>query len=204
MIRQSLKRERRRFTAKRLFVGRTFLSVFASLHGRTGMSVLRHNNALTHQALMRCRMPSPNGNAGLHVRWEKAGLVLDALPIPWNADAVLVEANVRLPRGNTEKTDFALRLGEEASPLPAELIVRGEGRALSRILFRLPVPAQSARTRVHWREHPLGEIEIPVLERQAILDSLALELPSIHVTLGTSTVACGAFVGVWWRRLPTE
>ena len=34
---------------------------------------------------------------GLHVRYEKAGLIFDALPIPWNADAVIVEANVRVP-----------------------------------------------------------------------------------------------------------
>src|SRR5450755_2014398 len=58
-------------------------------------------------------LPTSNagGPAGLHVRYEKAGLILDALPIPWNADAVIVEANVRLPKGSPrEKQDFTLRL----------------------------------------------------------------------------------------------
>ena len=54
--------------------------------------------------------PAPTGNAGLHVRYEKAGLILDALPVPFNADAVIVEANVRLPKKTPRvKADFTLR-----------------------------------------------------------------------------------------------
>ena len=33
----------------------------------------------------------------LHYSYEKAGLTLHDQPIPWNAEAVLVEALVRLP-----------------------------------------------------------------------------------------------------------
>ena len=46
----------------------------------------------------------------LHYSYEKAGLTLHDQPIPWNAEAVLVEASVRLPpSGSRRKTDFHLR-----------------------------------------------------------------------------------------------
>ena len=34
----------------------------------------------------------------MHYSYEKAGLTLHDQPIPWNAEAVLVEALLRLPR----------------------------------------------------------------------------------------------------------
>ena len=33
----------------------------------------------------------------LHFSYEKAGLIVHDQPIPWNAEAVLVEATLRLP-----------------------------------------------------------------------------------------------------------
>src|ERR1051325_3643822 len=111
---------------------------------------------------------SNSHNAGLHVRWEKAGLVLDALPIPWNADAVIGEALVRLPaKAPCAKGDFTLRLGEHEAP--AELVVRGERRAPLRVLFRVPAPMQSCTARVFWREHALGQVEMPMIAKTAFV-----------------------------------
>src|SRR5437868_12927995 len=101
--------------------------------------------------------------AGLHVRYEKAGLILDALPIPWNADAAIVEATVRLPaNAPREKQDFTLRIGADASAAHAELIA-GTGEGSSRVFFRIPAPAQTCMAAVSWREHALGQVELPIL-----------------------------------------
>src|ERR1700680_4522204 len=57
------------------------------------------------------RTSGPQSQA-LHFSYEKSGLTLDSLPIPWNAEAVVVEANVRLSAAAArQKGDFRLRLG---------------------------------------------------------------------------------------------
>jgi hypothetical protein len=133
-------------------------------------------------------------NAGLHVRYEKAGLVLDALPIPWNADAVIIEANVRLPKGAPrQKQDFALRLAN-GQPVPAELIVPGNKREPIRILFRVPPPPQTCQARVFWRDRPLGEAELPIVTAAEFAKALALQMPTAHVVLAGQTAAGRTFV----------
>ncbi len=133
-------------------------------------------------------------NAGLHVRYEKAGLVLDALPIPWNADAVIVEALVRLPAGAPrEKQDFALHLGK-GPPVAAELVVQEKKHEPIRVLFRVPAPPQTCSARVFWREHSLGEIELPIVTAAEFATALSLQMPTVHVALAGETVACRTFV----------
>ena len=47
----------------------------------------------------------------LHYSFEKAGLVLHDQPVPWNAEAVIVEALVNLPDGALgRKAEFSLRM----------------------------------------------------------------------------------------------
>ncbi|MBI3822059.1 MAG: hypothetical protein HY289_05185 [Planctomycetes bacterium] len=136
-------------------------------------------------------LPTTN-TAGLHVRYEKAGLILDALPIPWNADAVIVEANVRLPaRAPREKHDFTLRTADDGPTLHAELIAT---QTPTRVFFRIPVPLQTCSAHVHWREHSLGQIELPILAASEFLEAIALDTPALHVVLGDRTVACQSFV----------
>ena len=49
----------------------------------------------------------------LHYSYEKAGLTLHEQPVPWNAEAVLVEALLRLPESaGRRKADFHLRVPE--------------------------------------------------------------------------------------------
>ena len=72
----------------------------------------------------------------LHYSYEKAGLTLHDQPIPWNAEAVLVEALVRLPTtGPRRKTDFQLRIGRQ-EPLNPELMRKEENEDRHRA--RLP------------------------------------------------------------------
>ena len=41
----------------------------------------------------------------LHYSVEKAGLVLHDQPVPWNAEAILVEANLHLPSADLRRPD---------------------------------------------------------------------------------------------------
>ncbi len=145
---------------------------------------------------------STTRNAGLHVRYEKAGLVLDALPIPWNADAVIVEANVLLPANAArDKHDFTLCLVADGPSMPAELIVPGKKMAPVRVLFRVPTPAQSSTAHVSWREHALGQVEMPIIAKAAFVDGVGVELASVHALLGADTVAGRAFVNTQVKHL---
>src|SRR5256885_14963353 len=77
----------------------------------------------------------------LHFSYEKAGLTVHDQPIPWNAEAVLVEALVRLPVGRS-LADFQLRIDNQPL-LTAESIRRDEADDRYHLFFRLPPPAQS-------------------------------------------------------------
>ena len=77
----------------------------------------------------------------LHFSYEKAGLILHDQPIPWNAEAVLVEASLRLPPSATRrKAEFTLRLPGQP-PLPPESLNRLESEPCHRLNFRFFHPA---------------------------------------------------------------
>jgi len=89
----------------------------------------------------------------LHYSYEKAGLVLHDQPIPWNAEAVLVEAQLRLPSATSRrKADFLLRLpGQE--PIIAEQLRRLENDERYRVSFRLPPPGVTVAAEILFRDH---------------------------------------------------
>ncbi len=137
------------------------------------------------------------GNAGLHVRYEKAGLIFDALPIPWNADAVIVEANVKLPaKAPRLKQDFTLRFADGSLPAVAELVHESEKSAALRVFFRIGVPGRDTAAEFFWREHALGRVELPILSATTFKEEIALTMPALHVGFGEQTAACRGFVGV--------
>ena len=149
-------------------------------------------------------LPTSNaaGSAGLHVRYEKAGLILDSLPIPWNADAVIVEANVRLPKGAArEKQDFTLRTSADGPTVNAELIAQQSKKTALRVFFRIPVPGQSCLVQVSWREHSLGQVELPIIAQAAFDEGFSIEMPALHVVLGDRTVACQTVVAAQAKSL---
>jgi hypothetical protein len=137
----------------------------------------------------------------MHHSYEKGGLVIDEQPIPWNADAVVVECLARLPGTSVRrKEDFLLRIpGRE--PVPLDTLRRDEAQERYRLFFRLPPPPQTTNAEVVWRHHRLGEMTLPVVGRDEFLHKLALQLPTLAVRLGEQTVACQAFVATQCRGL---
>src|SRR5439155_9573063 len=71
----------------------------------------------------------------LHFGYEKAGLTLLDPAIPWNADAVFVEASLKPAGTNQRKADFTLRLPLGES-IPAESLRSEEGGERHRVVFR--------------------------------------------------------------------
>jgi hypothetical protein len=138
---------------------------------------------------------------GLHFSYEKAGLTLENQPVPWNAEAVLVEAILRLPAASgRSKSDFLLRLPGE-QPVPAETLRREEAEDRCRLFFRIPVPAQTVTAELLWKTHRLGQLSLPVLPREEFLQRLSLQMPTLSVVLGEQTVACQTFVATQCRGL---
>jgi hypothetical protein len=141
------------------------------------------------------RNSGPQSQA-LHFSYEKSGLTVDNQPIPWNAEAVLVEANVRLSASVArQKEDFRLRLGGPAGPACAPEVLRQEpGEPQARLFFRLNVPKQSTTAELTWRDRTLGQITLPMIGLEEFVRQLSVQMPTAHVRLGEQTVACQAFV----------
>src|SRR5229473_2224587 len=72
----------------------------------------------------------------LHFSYEKAGLTIHDQPIPWSAEAVLVEALLRLAaNAPRHKTDFTLRLpGQDL--IQADNLRRQDSDDRHRVSFR--------------------------------------------------------------------
>jgi hypothetical protein len=137
----------------------------------------------------------------MHYSYEKAGLVIDSQPIPWNADTVVVECLARLPvSASRRKEDFLLRI-PGAEPIALDTLRREENQERHRLFFRFPPPRQSTNAEVVWRHHRLGELTLPILARDEFVQKLALQHPTLSVQLGANTVACQAFVSTQCRGL---
>jgi hypothetical protein len=130
----------------------------------------------------------------LHYSFEKAGLTLHDQPVPWNAEAVLVEALLCLrTTAARRKGDFQLRIpGME--PVTPESLRRDEANEVHRLFFRIPPPRQSATATVVWRNHTLGQVTLPVLSRDEFIQNIRLQLPTLYVRLGNESVACQTYV----------
>ncbi len=130
----------------------------------------------------------------LHYSYEKAGLTLHDQPIPWNAEAVLVEATMRLSASQgRRKADFQLRL---PGPVlhPADQLRRIENEDLYRVSFRLPPPGTTVNAELLFRDHPRGQLLLPFISRSEFAQNLRLEMPTVYARIGADTVACRTFV----------
>lgn len=135
----------------------------------------------------------------LAYRFEKAGLTLDLQPIPWNAEAVLVEAVLLKPRHfEAHANDFSLtRVGCSQSFAPVEF----NGRGGLRMTFRLPVPTQRTTVELTWNSRSLGQMTMPVLPQVAFCRQLGLEMPTLAVRLGADVVPCQTYVSSQCQEL---
>jgi hypothetical protein len=131
---------------------------------------------------------------GLHFGYEKAGLVVHGQPIPWNAEAVLVEALLRLPPScSRRKGDYFLRL-PGCEPVCAEQLRRQEEGDRYRVQFRIEPPGREVTAELLYRRHVRGQITLPYLDRETFIRGLGLQMPTLFVRLGTESVACQTFV----------
>ncbi len=136
--------------------------------------------------------PGPQSQA-LHFSYEKAGLILDNQPIPWNAEAVLVEVQVRFP-GPRTREDFVLRLPEPGPSATAEDLRSGDRPELCRVFFRLPAPAATTTAEILWRSNSLGLLTLRILSAEEFRQHLTLQAPTLSVQLDEATVPCQAAV----------
>jgi hypothetical protein len=132
---------------------------------------------------------------GLHLSYEKAGLVVRQQPIPWNADCVSVDALIHFPTGMVRrKTDFHLRIRNQL-PIAAVTLHRHEEHDLFRLQFRLPTPRLSTPVELYWKSQPLAQAVIPVFAADEFIENLQIQSPTVMVRLGDYTVPCQAFLG---------
>jgi hypothetical protein len=137
----------------------------------------------------------------LHYSYEKAGLTLHDQPIPWNAEAVLVQAYLRLPTGQPRrKSDFQVRIGK-SPPGPAESMRRDESKERIRVVFRLSPPTQSTSAEVLYRGCPVGQLTLPVISQEAFTRQLQVHMPTLYARLGEQCVACQTIVARQCRGL---
>jgi hypothetical protein len=138
--------------------------------------------------LFRRAKPRPLSAA---VGYERAGGTRWDSPIPWTADAAVVDVLVRLPLAARRKTDFAFRL--PFATFPADSI-RPDLDDRCRVTFRFPVPTDAFRGDLLWKGRVLASIPVHVLTPGSFLAGLAVTNPTVSVRLGGSTVAATAFV----------
>ncbi|HEY7153198.1 MAG TPA: hypothetical protein VH575_04480 [Gemmataceae bacterium] len=145
------------------------------------------------------RLGSPT--QAMRFSYEKAGRIVDDQPIPWNAEAVIVEAPVRIPRnGGRRKTDFQLRVpGQDL--LAAERMSAPDSNERCSVFFRLTPPGETVVVELLCRDRVLGQLNLPFLSKAEFLENLRLQMPTLCVRLGTQTVACQTFVSSQCRGL---
>ncbi len=143
---------------------------------------------------------SPQPQA-IHYSYEKAGLTVHDQPIPWNAEAVAVEARLRLPvSAGRRKADFTLRLAGR-DPVPADDMRRQDTDNHYRLLFRVDPPGVTTTAEVLFRTHVLGQLTLPYLGRDEFLQALRLQMPTLFVRLNDESVACQTFVATQCKGL---
>ncbi len=126
----------------------------------------------------------------MHISYEKAGLTIDQTPIPWNAEAVVVEVAVRAR--NCQKDDFVLRV--DGLAYHPDSLRKDALRDPARVFFRIPTPSSDTVAELHWQGSRLSDSPLPILSRDAFLASFTLQMPTVHVGLGEHAVACQTFV----------
>jgi hypothetical protein len=138
----------------------------------------------------------------LHHSYEKAGLTITDQAIPWNAEAVLVEATVRRLPVNYRKGDFLLHLPHQ-DPVAAEGLRKDDGDEYHRLTFRLPPLPRSVNAEVRWKDTLLGQLTLPVLSRDEFLQQVRVQMPTMFVRLGEhhQHIACQTFVATQCRGL---
>ena len=141
------------------------------------------------------------GESSVHLRFEMAGVTLLGPPIPWNADAVIVELPLRLPARVRQRADFLLRI-PGSPPILAEHLRRDEtGERLHRLIFRLPTPSASVGAEIFWKQKLLASLRIPIQSEAEYLGDLRLMHPNVSIKLKGQYVPAQSFVAAQCQGL---
>jgi hypothetical protein len=130
----------------------------------------------------------------LRFRYEKAGLTVADEAIPWNAEAVLVEALIRFPPGTSLRKNDLQLLTPDRVPRPASILQTDAEDGAVRAVFRLPPIQGQTRATVQYQGSPLGQVLLPYLTSDVFLRNLCLRSPTIFALLGNYNVACQTLV----------
>ncbi len=137
---------------------------------------------------------------GLHYSFEKSGLTLDRQPIPWNAEAVLVEAVVRaVTLSSAGVREFGLHLPNQPR-IEAESFRAGLPGQMH-VFFRLAVPPSTMPAEVRCGDRSLGQINLPLLTQAEFLNGLKVSEPTVHVRWKDVAHACKAYVTTQAKEL---
>ena len=131
------------------------------------------------------------GAIAASVGFELAGVTRWESPVPWTADASVLDVQLRLPLAARRKTDFALRLPSATFPADA---LRAEAADRFRVSFRFPVPPDTVRADLLWNGRVLAMIPVHILTVSTFLASLSLTNPTVAARFGAATVAVASFV----------
>jgi hypothetical protein len=140
-----------------------------------------------------CHLPARPRVLGIQFRYEKAGVSVCNEPIPWNAEAVRVEALLQEPDGDGgARGDYYLRV-PGYPPLTADTF-RSLPRAVGSASFRLPPLRELTRVELCWRSQLLDQLVLPFVPAEQFLQGLQLEAPTVFAHLGGYHVPCQAMV----------
>ena len=90
---------------------------------------------------------------------------------------------MRLPaKAPRRSRNSRCKLSTADAPTIAEVHRQPEKKkSRSRCFFVIPVPGQSCSAEIFWREHPLGEVEVPIVTAADFVQGFAVEMPTVHV-----------------------
>ncbi|MCI0702393.1 MAG: hypothetical protein L0241_15025 [Planctomycetia bacterium] len=125
------------------------------------------------------------------IGYERTGVVKWESPVPWTADAIVVDVQMRLPLSARRKTDFTFRLPSAIFPADA---LRPDLDDRHRVTFRFPVPPESSHGDLIWKNRVLATLPISVLTPTTFLSGLSVLNPTVAARFGGTTVAATAFV----------
>lgn len=137
---------------------------------------------------------SPPRVHSLHYAYERAGLTVTGEPIPWNADAVIIDAVLDLPRElATSRADFrAIPPADLGSPAVTMQPHGDDGPC--RLMFRLAPPHRPGLIELYRRSRRLAEIRLPYLRAEEFLQNVRLESPLVFARIGRNNVAARCLV----------
>lgn len=139
------------------------------------------------------------GGHSFQVRYDTIGRTRHELPIPWTAESLTLEVQLRLPPPARRKIDYSLKLAN-GEPVTADAVRPGHAN-LYHVVFRFPTPRSTTMAEVLWKLQPLARITIPVLTREEFLNGLSTTNPMLSVRLGGQIVPARRFMATGNRGL---